>query len=57
MIEKVVTLLKRYKGNEYNVLRVTVVCENNCHQHLAIKINSDGVIKIVKCPYVEASVV
>lgn len=51
MAEKVISLLKQYKGAEYNVLRVSIMGANNCNQHLVIRINNDGEINVVKCPY------
>jgi hypothetical protein len=55
MAEQVFRLLKKYKGSEYNVLRVTIYGENNINQHLVIRINNDGNIKIVKCAYEKIS--
>jgi hypothetical protein len=55
MAEPIFKLLNKYKGSEYNVLKVSIYGENNINQHLVIRINKDGYIKIEKCTYVKIS--
>jgi hypothetical protein len=51
MEEKILSVLKKYKGSEYNILRVSVMGANNSNQHLVIRIKCNNEIFVVECPY------
>jgi hypothetical protein len=57
MEEKVISLLRKYKGRECNVIRVSIMGAKNSNHHLVIKIKENDEISVFECPYENLSVV
>jgi hypothetical protein len=51
MEEKIVSVLQKYKGNESNVLRVSVMSPHNSNQHVVIRTKDNGEINVIECSY------